>query len=151
MKFTFCKLLPVFLILSVTSCLKPPCNCDPLPFKYLKVKIVNQQGQNLLFGTSALYNPDSIKILEQSNNLSVTNAFVSKLISDSTILFDFIKPSEKNYIYYNQQTSLDSLQIKWRTKTGKCCGEKYTFYEVDSVKFNTGSMKPINGSFILIK
>ena len=144
------KVLFLYLTLTIISCLKPPCNCEPIPFPSIRVKIVNQQGQNLLFGANALYNPDSIKVSEQRNNVS-PNAFVYHLISDSTLRINFNKPSEKSYIYYNQQTLQDSLEIQWISKTGRCCGEKYTFYEMETLKFNSASITPVNGILHFIK
>ena len=115
------------------------------------MKIVNNQGQNLIFGASALYNADSIRILEQKNNLSITNAFVTKQVADSTLIFDFYKILRKSYIYYNQQTPRDSLEIKWITKIRECCGEKNPYYEVDSVIFNNAFIKPVNGVCTFVK
>ena len=151
MKFTsYCILLFLFLIFNSISCRKF-CNCDPISIKSIVAKIVNQQGQNLVFGPSAVLNPDSIQVLTQKNNLSTINASVGKRLSDSTLEFDFNRPVEKSYIYYNQQSSSDSMQIKWVTKTGKCCGETYQFSDVDSVFFNKVYIKPVNGILIFRK
>jgi hypothetical protein len=54
-------------IISVISCEKPGCGDPPPNTQFFVAKIVNQQGKNLVFENAALYNPDSIKILKQTN------------------------------------------------------------------------------------
>lgn len=123
--------------------------CDlPPNTQFFVAKIVNQQGENLVFGNAALYNPDSIKILKQTNP-AVMNGFVRKNTRDSTLdFFTFIQPFTKSYIYYNSQTPLDSLEIKWLIKSTTYCGN---IYEVDSVKFNNGNFKQAKGTITFVK
>ncbi len=131
--------------MSVISCGKPVCDLPPEP--HFVAKIVNQQGKNLVFGNAALYNPDSIKILKQTNP-AVMNGFVMKNTGDSTLDFTVRQPIIKSYIYYNSQTPLDSLEIKWLTRSSKYCGN---IYEVDSLKFNNGNFKKVNGTLTFVK
>jgi hypothetical protein len=133
-------------MMSVISCGKPVCDLPPNP--HFVAKIVNQQGENLVFGNAALYNPDSIKILKQTNP-PVMNGFVMKNTPDSTLDFlIFIQPLNKRYIYYNSQTPLDSLEIKWLFRSTRYCGN---IYEVDSVKFNNGNFKQANAIITFVK
>ncbi len=140
------------LILFIFSCNKTPCECDFIDIHYIECKIVNQQGQNFIFGPSALYKIDSIQVLKEYNNLNINNASVRKGLIDSTGLrFDFYVRETKSYIYYNKQTPEDSVEIKWLTKTGKCCGGPEEYYTVDSVKFNNVFIKPVNGVYTFVK
>ncbi|MEJ7822709.1 MAG: hypothetical protein WKF85_10335 [Chitinophagaceae bacterium] len=152
-KYTFLNLLIIHtcilgsVIMSVISC-KKLVKCDAPPTPHFVAKIVNQQGENLVFGNAALYNPDSIKILKQTNP-SVMNGFVMKNTRDSTLDFEiFIQPLNKRYIYYNSQTPLDSLEIKWLIRKTRYCGN---IYEVDSVKFNNGNFKQAMGIITFVK
>jgi hypothetical protein len=146
------KLLAIYFLLNLISCAKPPCKCDFTPVHFIEIKIVNDQGENLLFGQTALYQMDSIKVLQQKNNPDINNASVNKGAIDSTnVRFDFYVPEEKSYIYYNQQSTLDSIEIKWLAKTGKCCDAEQEYYTVDSVKFNGVVIKPKNGVYQLVK
>ena len=104
------------------------------------------------FNLASLYKMDSIKVLKEKNNPNVNNASVNKGAIDSTNLkFDFYVTEEKSYIYYNQQSSLDSIEIKWLVKKGKCCDAEQEYYTVDSVKFNGVLIKPENGVYQLVK
>lgn len=153
MKFAFCTLLLISFILSITGCSKSqsPCDCgDPIPSQFFIAKITDQQGKNLVFGAAALYNPDSIQILKQQYP-PLSNGFVQKDPRDSVLHFDLIQPISKNYIYYNSQTSRDSIEIKWITKTRTCCGSTYNYYYVDSIKFNNTNINRINAVFIFRK
>jgi hypothetical protein len=146
------RLLMIYIILTGISCDKEPCNCDFVARQVTEIKFINQQGQNLIFGATALYHIDSIQVLNQKNNFKINNASVRKGVIDSNnVEFDFYVPAEKNYLYYNQQTQLDSLEIKWLTKTGKCCGNLQEYAVVDSVKFNNVSVKPLNGVYYFVK
>lgn len=66
-------------------------------------------------------------------------------------MFDFYVPANKSYLYYNQQTQQDSIEIKWLTKTGKCCGSKQSYNIIDSVKFDNVFINPINGLYYFVK
>jgi hypothetical protein len=146
------KLLMIYIILSGISCNKPPCTCDFVPRQFIEIKFINQQGQNLIFGPTALYRIDSVRVLNLKNNFNINNASVRKGVIDSNnVEFDFYITAEKSYIYYNQQTKQDSLEIKWLTKTGKCCENPQEYTIVDSVKFNNISIKPINGVYYFAK
>jgi hypothetical protein len=146
------KILAIYFLFNLISCTKPPCKCDFTPAQFIEVKIVNDQGENLIFGPASLYKIDSIKVLKQKNNPNVNNASVNKGAIDSTNLrLDFYMPEEKSYIYYNQQSLPDSIEIKWLNKIGKCCDAEQEYYTVDSVKFNGVLIKPENGVYQLVK
>ena len=134
------------------SCNKPPCECDFITADFIELKVLNHQGQNLLFGSSALYLSDSIQILKEKNNLTVNNASVHKGLIDSTaIQLNFYVPEAKSYIYYNHLTQQDSIEIKWLIKKGKCCGNTQEYRVVDSVKFDTVLVKPIDGIYYFVQ
>jgi hypothetical protein len=146
------KILMVCLILNIISCNKPPCECDFIPRQYIEIKFINQQDQNLIFGPGALYRIDSIRVLKQKNNFNINNSSVRKGVIDSNnVEFDFYMPAGISYIYYDQQTLQDSLEIKWLTKSGKCCGNLQDYYVVDSVKFDNVFINPINGVYYFVK
>lgn len=130
------KLLMICFIANSFSCTKPPCECDFIPHQYIEVKFLNSEGQNLIFGPDAVFAKDGLHILDQKDNFDINNASIQKGLNySSSLQLSFYIPSEKNYIYYNQQTPEDSLEIKWVTKTGKCCGNPQEYTIVDSVKF----------------
>jgi hypothetical protein len=141
----------IFFCILIASCNKPPCECD-IPSYPIEIKFVNQQGQNLMFGSFALYRIDSLQISKQYNNNDINNASVSKGLTDSTVVrLDFYVPETKSYIYYNDHTPQDSLEIKWLIKKGKCCGNVEEYKVFDSVKFNAVLIKPINGQYYFVK
>lgn len=134
------------------SCSKPPCRCDFDPVHSLETKIVNTQGQNLFLGPAAIYKIDSIRVLNSSNDLSINNASVRKGLSDTTALrFDFYVQATKSFIYYNQQTKPDSLEVDWVQKTGRCCNNPQTYYTIDKVRFNGQIIQPQNGIYLFVK
>ena len=140
------------MVLFIFSCNKQPCECDYINMQFIEFKLVNQQGQNLIFGSYSKFIADSIQVLKEPNSFNFSNATVSKGFIDSTGLhFDFHIPAIKSYIYYNRQTQQDSLEIKWITKTGKCCGSSSQYSVVDSVKFNNVLAMPVNGVYTFIK
>jgi len=154
MKFNFIyKFLIVYLVLSSISCNKPPYICDAYPGQSIEIKFINQQGQNLIFGLTAQYRIDSIRFLSQKNNFNILNASSQKgFIDSNNIIFHFYTPESKSYIYYNQQTPLDSLEIKWVVKTTKCeRGGSLEYNSMDSVKFNNVFIKPVNGVYTFVK
>jgi hypothetical protein len=143
-----------FIILTGISCqsCKQPCQCEPVTIPDFECKILNQQGQNLIFGSQALYKVDSLKVLKTRNDFSVHNASVRRSFSDSSNLrFDFYVPEAKSFFYYNQQAKTDSLEINWVERKGKCCGEPYTYYSVAQVKFNGTVIQPQNQVYYFIK
>ena len=134
------------------SCLKPPCECDFAPRQYIECRLVNRQGQNLVFGPNAIYKFDSIQILKNDHDLSINNASVDRLYRDSSFLrFDFYVPESRSFIYFNQQTKTDTLDIEWIKKTGKCCGAPSTYYITGEVKFNNVLIQPTNGIYYFLK
>ena len=142
----------IYIILGSISCDKPPCECDFVPDQSIEIKFINQQEQNLIFGPMALYRMDSLRVLKQKNNFNIINASLRKGFIDSNdVKFDFHIPVEKSYIYYNQQTQQDSLEIKWLTKKGKCCGNVQEYSVIDSVKFNNTFISPTNGIYYFVK
>lgn len=147
------KLFAGYLIIIIlASCNKPPCKCDFVPINFLEIRFVNLQGQNLFFGNNALYKMDSVRVLKERGNFNINNASVRKGIADSnSVRFDFYIPADKSYIYYNGQSSQDSLEVKWLSETGKCCNSDHQYYTVDSVKFNGTLMKPENGIYYFVK
>ncbi|MEP6947750.1 MAG: hypothetical protein ABI863_00685 [Ginsengibacter sp.] len=153
MNFTsICKLLLIYLILVGFSCNKPPCECDFVPNQSIEIKFINQQEQNLIFGAAAIYRIDSIRILNQKNNFNINNASLQKgFINSNDVKFDFYIPAAKSYIYYNQQTQQDSLEIKWLKKSGKCCGNLQEYRVADSVKFNNTFIKAVDGIYYFVK
>lgn len=145
-------LLIICLIPVIISCTKPICKCDFIPVNFIEFKLINKQGQNLLFGPSALYHTDSVQILKEKNNIYINNASVRKGLTDSTAMqLNFYVPEAKSYIYYNYHTPQDSIEIKWVIKKGKCCGNLQEYRVIDSVKFNTVLIKPIDGLYYFVQ
>lgn len=124
----------------------------PSPMQYIELKLVNQQGQNLIFGDTAIYALDSIQILKNYNNFSINNASVRRSFNDSfSLRLDFYVPEPKSFIYYNQQAKTDTLEINWSEKTGKCCNAPFTYYSINGVKFNGLLIQPKNGIYYFVK
>jgi hypothetical protein len=137
---------------AIATCSKPPCECDFVPKHYIDCKLTNQQGQNLVFGSSAIYITDSIQVLKSDNNLSINNASVRKSLDDSfSLRFDFYIEATRSFIYYKYQTKTDTLDIAWSEKTGKCCGSSTTYYVPGEVKFNGALIQPTNGVYYFVK
>jgi hypothetical protein len=153
MKYIFLYLLLIIYFLQASiSCSKPPCECNFIPADFIEIKIYNQQSQNLIFGPYAIYKSDSIQILKEKGNTSIDNASVQTGITDSTaIRLNFYLHETKNYIYYNDHTPPDSLEVIWLTKKGKCCGNQEEYRVVDSVKFNNMPVKADKGVYYFVK
>ncbi len=151
--YPFYKLLALcYLVLNAASCSKEPCDCDFIQMSSITLKFTNQQGQNLFFGSNAIYQLDSLKVLNQKDNFTIYNASVNKGQADTAAVeFNFYIIASKNYIYYNTQTPVDSVEIKWSNKTGKCCNTETIYRVIDSVKINNIPAMPVNGVITFIK
>ncbi len=144
--------LIIYLLQTSASCSKPPCECDFIPSNFIDIKIYNQQYQNLIFGPYSIYESDSIQILKENRNTSINNASIQKGSTDSTaIRLNFYVHEIKSYIYYNDHTPSDSLEIIWLIKKGKCCDNEKEYRVVDSVKFNNMPVKADKGVYYFIK
>ena len=134
------------------ACTKPPCQCDFIPVNHLDIRIVNGQGRNLVFGPSRLFSADSIGILNINNDPKVHNASVRRSPADTAALrLNFYVPAERSFIYYNQQTITDTLDVVWTTKTGRCCGGPQTYQTIESIKLNSAPLQVQSGSYLIIK
>lgn len=143
-------IVSIFIIVLFFSC-RPFCQCEPITMAYFECRIINPQGQNLVFGSQALYKIDSIKVLQKRNDFSVHNASVRKSYKDSAnLFFDFYVPQAKSFIYYNQLSASDSLEIRWADKKQKCCGEPFIYHSIEEVKFNGTIVQPQNGVYYLV-
>lgn len=153
MKTTFTTTCTVLLLsLCFQSCVKWFCQCEPIAIDNFECRIVSPQGRNLVLGAQAIFKLDSLKVLKNRNDLSVQNAEVSSSYGDTANLqFHFRRPETKSYIYYNQQTGSDSLEIEWVDKQGKCCGDAYTYSSIRQVKFNGAVVQPQGKVYYLIK
>ena len=151
-KHLFELVLLVLLNVGLYSCIKPPCQCEPIQSDHVDIKIVDRQGQNLVYCPSKVFPVDSLRVLKNSYDFSVHNASVSRSFSDTTaIQFDFFVPEKKSYMYYNHLTKQDTLDIDWVAKKRKCCGEPYTFQAIEGVKLNGVPVKPQNGIYQVVK
>ena len=143
---------PVLLILIFFACNKPPCNCDFVDISSITFKVLNQQDQNLVFGPQRIFSKDSIQFLKGLNNFSIHTASVSRSYYDSSSLTaNFYKNDSKTYIYYNQQTPPDSIEVEWEQKQGKCCGSSQSYLTIKSYKLNNASPQIQNGVLLITK
>lgn len=139
-------------IITLFTCNKPPCICDFDQRLGIDVKIVDNNGHDLVLGVSSIYKFDSLDILNKLNDFSVSNASVDPAYyHPNSIAFNFHIPAPKSYIYYGQGIQQDSLQITWVTKTGKCCNSSQDYLEVGAVKFNNQVIIPQNGVYYFVK
>jgi len=151
-KTSSCPFYLVLMYLCYTSCVKPPCECEPVPIQEIKCRIVNLQGRNLFFGTQATFRLDSFKVLRTPNDFSVHHASVDRYYEDSlSLVLNFYKPEFKSYFYYNRQTNSDSLEVEWKSEKGRCCGESFTHSLPGQVKFNGNIIQPQNGIYYFIR
>ena len=142
----------ILIMFLLPACNKWPCVADFDPVTYIEIQFTDSQGKNLIFGPNALYNIDSIRILREKNNQDINNASVRKgLIDTNNVRLDFYIEAEKSYIYYNSNVSTDSLRIVYITKTGKVCGHKEEYKDIDSVFFNNTFVKPLNNVYHFVK
>jgi hypothetical protein len=120
--------------------------------QYTECKLINQQGQNLIFGPAAIYLLDSIHVLKIDTSLSINNASVRRFLDDSSSLrFDFYVPETRSFIYYKYQAKTDTLDVAWSEKTGKCCGSSISYFVPGQVKFNGLPIQPTNGIYYFVK
>ncbi len=134
------------------SCTKPPCFCNFTSIQHLEIKISNRQGQNLVFGPARLFSADSISVLKTNNDLTVHSASVNRSSIDTAALrFDFYVTESRSFLYYDQQTKSDTLDIEWSTKTGECCSSPQTFQTIDGVKLNGVPLQANNNIYVFVK
>lgn len=110
------------LILSLTiltiglSCNKECNDCLELTTK--SIRYIDSNGTNLLYGSQAIYNPDSI-IIKAENNINIS---VWKQEDIGTIMFNL----EENYTTYHMillDTLIDALEFELaERKSTSCCG-----------------------------
>lgn len=92
------------------------CEISPAP---KQVKVLNAASKNLLFGASAVYNPDDIVIKDEfGNNIEV---FVN--IANETVDFTFKTASNSYFIALNN-TDTDTVSFVYgKDKNIDCCNE----------------------------
>ncbi len=109
--------LVVLLAINLQNCQTcDDCQVTP-PAK--EVKVVNSSGDNLIFGASAVYNPDNIVI---KNNLGETIEFFTNT-SNGTIDFGFTITAD---IYSIKLNASNTETIKFtygKDKNIDCCNE----------------------------
>ena len=105
--------LPLF----ISNCMNcDDCNISPAP---KQLNIVNNKGENLLFGTSKIYDPNDIVI---KDNLSQTIEFYTN-IDNKTIDFTFSINADTYYIYL-KSTEKETIKFTYgKDKNIDCCNE----------------------------
>ncbi len=146
-------ILAFLFFITCIACNKPPYQCDIFPDQSIEIKFLNQQGQNIIAVPNASYLIDSIKVLKFKNSFNIHNASVQKgLLNPENIKLYFYTPETKSFIYYNQQTASDTLEINWVIKAVNCeRGGSMEYNAVDAVKFNSILIEPVDGVYTFIK
>ena len=127
----------------IQSCecvVKPPCNGE------FSFKIVDKfSHQDLVFGSGARYNPDSIKVLD--TNDSIPTSFIQ---ASQNKLYCYINgPGDTLYLRLNA-TDTDTLLLSFRnTKRTTCCPSGGR--DITQIKFNNLQTKQDSLAFVFEK
>lgn len=109
-------ILSLTILITCLSC-GEYCN-DCLDLTTKKIKYIDSNGTNLLFGNQAIYNPDSIIIKAGNGNI----VSVLKQEDTGTILFN-LEPIFTTYYVVLSDTWIDTLQFELaERKSTLCCG-----------------------------
>lgn len=109
-------LLSLSILVMSLSCNEQCDDCLQLSTK--SIKFVDSNGNNLLFGNQAIYDPDNLIITAGNNN--VQDAW--KQENTGTILFNLL-PQYNVYYITLPSNLVDTLQFNLaERKSNKCCG-----------------------------
>jgi len=93
-------------------------NCEVTPAPK-QVSIVNNKNQNLIFGTSAVYNPDDIVIKNEFGE--VVEFFTNT--NNQSIDFTFSITSKKYFVILNASETEEISFVYGKEKQIDCCNE----------------------------
>lgn len=126
----------------LTICLSCSHECnDCLELTAKKIKYIDSNGTNLLFGNQAIYNPDSV-VIRAGDNITV-NAW--KQQDTGTIMF-YLEDDYTVYHIFLSDTLIDTLQFELdERKSISCCGN--VFYSTKTL-LNTEEIE--NNDLIII-
>ena len=112
-------ILSFLIIVFLSSCTDENACPDCLELTSKSIRYIDSNENNLLFGSQAIYNPDSVVIRVGNNN--TINAW--KQEDSGTIVFNI----EENYTNYHivlSDTLVDTLQFELaQRKSTSCCGD----------------------------
>ncbi len=153
MKTIFIVTISLAFPLFFTSCVK--CKCEPRTDDPFEFKLINNIGNNLYSGATAIYKIDSLKIFYKNNSSALiqeSTSLTKSTSADSTIFIYFAPDKRSTYYFYYTYNNFDSVNIEWKRVNGKCCGEPFTYDAIQSVKFkNVLSVPNAKGQYIFIR
>mgnify|MGYP006288593879 FL=1 len=115
-----CKIITIagaFALLLIGNSCDKSCN-DCLEMTVKSVRVVDESGNNLLFGDNSMYPPDSVKIKVADQQPEYT----WKNVESGTVQFNLDR-NYSEYYFFLTDTIIDTLRfdISEREST-KCCG-----------------------------
>jgi len=124
---SLCFLLPTLLFIACDRCIHHSF-ADPFAFN-----IVNKStGKDLIFGTSPVYNPDSIYFL---NNPSGYGNGSSLGIRSNYLSWELVEPTDTLFLRLTP-TDTDTLLLSYKYIEGHCCNSPKGFGQLRSIKYN---------------
>lgn len=125
---TLCFLLPALLFIACDRCITGNSCADPFAFKIVD----KSTGKDLIFGTSPVYNPDSIHIL---NNLSGYGNGNFLGVRSNYLEWDLIHPIDTLFLRLTS-TDTDTLFLTYNYINRHCCNSPKGFGQLRSIKYN---------------
>ena len=124
---TLCFLLPALLFIACDPCIHQSC-ADPFAFNIVD----KSTGKDLIFGTSPVYNPDSIYFL---NNPSGHANGGTLGIRSNYLSWELIEPIDTLFLRLTS-TDTDTLFLSYKYIEGDCCNSPKGFGQLRSIKYN---------------
>ena len=142
-----------FLAMVLNSC--DECsNLDCIPSKYTAyLRLITQPGNtDLIFGPSAIYHPDSIRMYMLSGTDTVFYQYQTLNVpgsgSDSMLAVTLSPEAFSNvYMQLNNQDT-DTLQVRYKRFNTKCCS---VITQIDSIQYNNQPMVPATEGIIYLR
>jgi len=116
------------------------CQISPAP---KVIKVINKNGDNLIFGATAVYNPDNIEI---KNNFGETIEFFTNT-SNGTIDFTFNVKADTYFIKLNTADTDTIIFTYGKDKHIDCCNE----FDVTKTTTVNGKLNSNNDLITIVK
>ena len=126
-KTLFC-LLPALLFIACDRCMSIRSCADPFAFKIVD----KSSGQDLVFGTSPVYNQDSVHLF---TNLSRYGNGNFLRVQNNTLMSGLVDPIDTLFLKLTS-TDTDTLFLSYTYIERECCFSPKGFGQLRSIKYN---------------
>lgn len=140
---TLCFFLPALLFFGCDRCISSRSCADPFSFKIVD----KSSGQDLVFGTSPVYNVDSIYLFTNLSGYGNGN-FLG--VQNNTLMSRLAVPIDTLFLRLTP-TDTDTLLLSYNYIERECCFSPQGFGQLRSIKYNKNIVIQQNQIYVFQK